>query len=97
MSAAGGHPGGAHAGAALAVPALAFVIFVIAPLGALVYRATERGEIGKQLREPFVLDALRLSLVTSTVALFVVLALGTPLAYLLARALPRQAARRYGR
>ncbi|MSQ42304.1 MAG: molybdate ABC transporter permease subunit [Dehalococcoidia bacterium] len=69
-----------------ATPALLFVAFVIVPLGALAYRAAHDGVVPEQLRAEFVFDALRLSLITSTLTLVLALALGTPLAYLLARA-----------
>ena len=74
------------AGAILLVPGVLFGLFVIVPLAALVYRAIEGGQLDENLREGFVLDALQLSLLTSTIALLIVLACGTPLAYLLARA-----------
>lgn len=68
------------------VPALILALFVAAPLGALIYRAVEQGNLLESLRQPIVREALRLSLITSTLTLVVVVALGTPLAYLLARA-----------
>ena len=75
-----------EASAVLLLPGVAFALFVLAPLGALVYRAVEGGQLDENLREGFVIDALRLSLVTATFTLAVVLLFGTPLAYLLARA-----------
>ena len=71
---------------AFAVPAVLFALFVAVPLGALVYRAAESGELLDSLRRPIVREALRVSVVTSFVTLAVVVVLGTPLAYLLARA-----------
>jgi molybdate transport system permease protein len=53
------------------------------PLLGLVFRAPP-GELVKRLRDPLVLDALRLSLVTSTSATALVTILGLPVAYLLA-------------
>jgi molybdate transport system permease protein len=71
---------------AFAVPAVLFALFVAVPLGALVYRAAESGDLLESLRRPIVREALRVSVVTSFVTLAVVVVLGTPLAYLLARA-----------
>ena len=68
-----------------AVPAALFVLFVLVPLYALIYRAARDGSMIDRLTDPFVLDALRLSLTTSTLTLGIALVLCTPLAYLLAR------------
>jgi molybdate transport system permease protein len=65
--------------------ALVFVAFVTLPLLALGWRAAESGELADNLTSELVLDAMRLSAVTSTVALAIAVAFGTPLAYLLAR------------
>jgi molybdate transport system permease protein len=67
------------------VAAAALVLLLAAPLVALVWRTLEMGALGPALRNPTVLAALRLSLVTASVSLAVALALGTPLAYALAR------------
>jgi molybdate transport system permease protein len=67
------------------VPGAVFTLFVIVPLVALVLRAAESGSLLESLQRPIVRDALRVSLTTSTATLIVVLAFGTPLAYLLAR------------
>lgn len=69
----------------LVLPSAVFVLFVLAPLGALVYRAAESGNILDSLQKPIVREALRLSLITSTLTLAVAVVLGTPLAYVLAR------------
>jgi molybdate transport system permease protein len=69
-----------------AAPAALFALFVLVPLGALTYRALRDGDVADRLTDDFVLDALRLSLITSTLTLIIALALGVPLAYLLARA-----------
>jgi molybdate transport system permease protein len=69
----------------LALPAAAYVLFVALPLGALVARAVRDDAVVDLLDEPFVLDALRLSLLTSTLTLVLAFVLGVPLAYLLAR------------
>jgi molybdate transport system permease protein len=71
---------------AFLVPGLIFAVFVAVPLGALVYRAAEAGNLLESVQKPIVREALRLSMVTSTLTLVVVVALGTPLAYVLARA-----------
>src|SRR5262245_34161933 len=71
---------------ALALPGVAFLIFVLVPLAALVYRAQQSGDVLASLQKPVVRDALKLSLTTSTATLLVAVLFGTPLAYLLARA-----------
>jgi molybdate transport system permease protein len=55
------------------------------PVVALVWRALESGELAANLTSDFVVDAMRLSAITSTVSLVIAVVLGTPLAYLLAR------------
>ena len=72
--------------APFAVPALLFAAFVLLPLGALALRAGADGDLLTRIGSPFVLHALRLSLLTSTVTLVLALLLGVPAAYLLARA-----------
>ena len=66
-------------------PALLFVAFMGVPLAALAWRGIGSGELADNVTTSFVLDALRLSAITSTVTLAVAIMLGTPLAYLLAR------------
>ena len=66
-------------------PAALAVAFLAVPLLALAWRAIESGELRESLTSPLVLDALRLSAITSTITLLIALACGTPLAYLLAR------------
>ena len=66
-------------------PAAIFMAFVTLPLIALVYRALQDPNFRDRLTDDFTLDALWLSLWTSTLTLGIALALGTPLAYLLAR------------
>jgi molybdate transport system permease protein len=68
-----------------AAPSLLFAVFVLLPLAALVVRAAGDGDLWARLGTPFVLNALRLSLITSTVTLIIALVLGVPAAYLLAR------------
>lgn len=69
-----------------ATPALLFAAFVAIPLLALAARAAQEGEVIERLTSPFVLHALRLSMVTSTLSLGLALLFGIPAAYLLARA-----------
>jgi molybdate transport system permease protein len=69
-----------------ATPALLFAAFVAIPLLALAARAAQEGEVIERLTSPFVLHALRLSMVTSTLSLGLALLFGVPAAYLLARA-----------
>jgi molybdate transport system permease protein len=68
-----------------ATPALLFGLFVALPLGALAWRAARDGEVASRLSSDFVLKALQLSAVTSTLTLGLALLLGVPAAYLLAR------------
>jgi molybdate transport system permease protein len=64
---------------------LLYVGFVTLPIVALGWRAVESGELADNLTSEIVLDALRLSAVTSTLTLLFAVVLGTPVAYLLAR------------
>jgi molybdate transport system permease protein len=64
---------------------LLFVSFLLIPLMALVYRAGDSGELWDNLTSRLVLDALRLSAITSTFSLLLAILIGTPLAYVLAR------------
>jgi molybdate transport system permease protein len=65
--------------------AAALLVFLLVPLIALVWRAAERsGEIPAGTRD-VLRQALQLSAVTSAISLAIVIAFGTPLAYLLAR------------
>jgi molybdate transport system permease protein len=65
--------------------AFLFVAFMALPLAALAWRALDSGELAENLTSDFVLDAMRLSAITSTISLALAIAFGTPLAYLLAR------------
>lgn len=62
-----------------------FVAFLSLPLLALTWRGVAGGQLGENVTSGFVLDALVLSAITSTVTLVVAIVAGTPLAYLLAR------------
>ena len=68
----------------LALPALLGLGFLVLPLAGLLIRAPW-GTLPQRLTAPGVLDALRLSLLTATVATGLCLLLGVPLAWLLAR------------
>ena len=68
----------------LLVPAVLGVAFLALPLAALLVR-TPWSDLGARLTDPAILDALRLSLVTSLAALAIVEVVGIPLAWLLAR------------
>jgi molybdate transport system permease protein len=69
---------------ALLLPAAAGLAFLVLPLLGLLIRAPW-GSLPRRLTAPGVLTALRLSLETATVATVVCVALGVPLAWLLAR------------
>lgn len=65
--------------------AFLFVAFVAIPVLALGWRAVESGELQNNITSDLVIDAMRLSAVTSTITLVLALVFGTPVAYLLAR------------
>jgi molybdate transport system permease protein len=71
--------------AGIALATVLLVLLLGLPLLALVWRTLEAGALLPALGNPVVLDALRLSLLTSTGSLVVALLLGTPVAYALAR------------
>lgn len=68
----------------LALPALLGLAFLVVPLVGLVVEAPW-GSLGAQLTDPRVVTALRLSLITATLATALCLVCGVPLAWLLAR------------
>ncbi len=70
---------------ALLVPSALGLLFLLAPLVGLLLRAPW-SDLPGRLLDPRVLEALRLSLVTSTLATAISLVLGVPLAWILARA-----------
>ena len=74
----------ARAPAALAVPAAVAAVFLVLPLLGLVVRAPWR-TLPTELTRPAALEALRLSLVTASLATVVAVLLGVPLAWVLAR------------
>ena len=67
------------------VAAALLVVLLAVPLVALVWRTLEMGALLPALRNPVVLAALRLSVLTSFASLGLAVLLGTPLAYALAR------------
>lgn len=66
------------------------VAFLVIPLAAL-FATTTLSDFGGGLRHPLVGPALRLSVVTTSLSLILVVALGTPLAWSLANAARRKA------
>ena len=77
---------GLSLGSTFLAPSVLLGAFVGLPLIALGLRAVDDGAVAGQLGTPFVLHALQLTMVTSTLTLVLALALGVPAAYLLARA-----------
>lgn len=75
----------------LAVPAVLGLALLIVPLGALVARA-EWSTLWADITSPVALDALWLSLRTGVVATAICVALGVPLALVIARSGPRMSA-----
>ncbi|AWS40456.1 ABC transporter permease [Streptosporangium sp. 'caverna'] len=68
----------------LVLPAVVGMVFLVLPLAGLLLRAPW-STLPQRLAEPQVLEALRLSLVTASLATLFCLLLGVPLAWLLAR------------
>jgi molybdate transport system permease protein len=75
---------------ALLAAATLMAAFLVAPVGWLLVLAAT-GTLGTALTDPTVLDALGLSLASTLISLAVIVALGTPLAWLLARSSGRLA------
>jgi molybdate transport system permease protein len=69
----------------LGVLVLAFGLFFLLPFVGLLERAAEDNRTWDLATSDVALDALRLSLVTSTIATMLAVLLGTPVAYLLSR------------
>jgi molybdate transport system permease protein len=65
--------------------AVLFVAFMLVPMAALFWRAFESGELFENITSDLVVDAMRLSAITSSISLVITLIFGTPLAYFLAR------------
>jgi molybdate transport system permease protein len=70
---------------AVFVTGLAAVLFLGLPVFAIVERAIERTDLLDVISSSAVTEALRISLVTTSISLALVIAFGTPLAYVLAR------------
>jgi molybdate transport system permease protein len=64
---------------------LPLILFLALPVLSLVVRAVLAGGLLTAVQSPVVLDALRLSLITTAISLGLTLLFGTPLAFLLAR------------
>jgi len=73
---------------ALLLAATAMAAFLVAPIVWLLALAAT-GSLGSALANPTVLDALGLSLASTLISLIVIVALGTPLAWLMARSTGR--------
>jgi molybdate transport system permease protein len=76
-------PGGGASGAVAGLAALTAILLGL-PVAVLVGRAVAGGAIGSAATAA-VVDALRLSLTTTAISLVVIVVLGTPLAFVLAR------------
>jgi molybdate transport system permease protein len=72
-------------GAGLVLLTAPLVLFLSIPVVALVVRSLLAGDLAEALTSPVVLEALRLSLITTAVSLAFAIVFGTPLAYVLAR------------
>lgn len=72
-------------GRAVLVTAVVFAIFLGLPVLVLVIRAAAGGSLARSLVSPAVLDAVGLSLMTTSASLLLTVAIGLPLAFVLAR------------
>ncbi len=68
------------------------LLFLLLPLSSIFLKVLPQSDMWSTLRQPLVTEALRLSTFTSLCSLFLSILLGTPIAYLLARAQFRGAA-----
>jgi molybdate transport system permease protein len=68
-----------------ALPAAVLVLFLALPVFGMLARATTTGGLWAALQRPVVLDALRLSMLSTTSVLLLTLVFGAPLALVLAR------------
>ena len=75
------HPAGILGGSG----AILYVLFIGLPVLALLIRAAQQSDFLDAVTSDIALTALRLSLVTSIISMAVVVTIGTPFAYLLAR------------
>jgi molybdate transport system permease protein len=71
--------------AALLPAAFLFVAFMFVPMAAMFWRAIDSGQLEDSITSDVVVDAMKLSAITSTISLVITLMFGTPVAYLLAR------------
>jgi molybdate transport system permease protein len=69
----------------LLAPATLFVLFIMTPVAALVWRAAEAPGFWPSIQGHFVVEALSLTAATTSCTLVLAVVDGTPLAYLLAR------------
>ncbi|MSQ32404.1 MAG: molybdate ABC transporter permease subunit [Dehalococcoidia bacterium] len=69
----------------MGLPAVVYVGFIFVPIVALVYRAATAESLGDVITSPILRDAIKVTLITSLLALAITVAAGTPLAYILAR------------
>ena len=77
-------PGG-RGGALGGLVGVLYVIFIGLPIIALLARAAQQEDLWGAITGDLALTALRLSVITSVISIGVVIALGTPIAYTLAR------------
>ncbi len=73
------------AGAVVAFLAAAFAVFFVMPFAGLLVRGVREDRTWDLMTSSIAIDALRLSIATSTVTVGVAVVFGTPVAYLLAR------------
>lgn len=74
-----------EAGRFCLVPSALLVLFIVIPLVALIWRAMADPAFWPSMTKPLVVDALRVTFVTTAATLLVSMVAGTPLAYVLAR------------
>jgi molybdate transport system permease protein len=84
-SRSGGRTAGRWGRRSLGAVAALFALFLVLPVLTLVVRAILDGALRVAIESPVVLDALRLSLVTTAISLVITVTLGLPLAFVLAR------------
>ena len=76
---------GRSATVVLLIPMLCVMVFLALPLLAIFLKVLPQEGLWQTLRQPLVVDALRLSTLTSLGSLLLAILFGTPVAYLLAR------------
>ena len=67
------------------IPIAAYLLFLLVPMVGLLYRALSSESLSTVIRSSILTDAIRVSLITSLLAVGVTILAGTPLAYFLAR------------